>query len=88
MGKPRSLPIPPICPTCGEIPTYSKFPYCSCECGNFVFEDGMVRPALHKGGNAGKREKKITVMESKQKPETWREYEESKGWLREEYEDS
>jgi hypothetical protein len=84
MGKPRVLAYPPPCPTCGEEFTYSKAPYCSCLCGAFVYEDGVLRPAKYHDRSKGKKgTRKTTQGSAKQFVPTvsasW--YEKMQGWL-------
>lgn len=79
MGKPRVLEYPPPCPNCGEEFTYSKAPYCSCLCGNFVYKEGVLSPVdKHKSKNRkrGLAQKWFGSLGVKD----WREYEKLNGW--------
>lgn len=84
MGKRRVLEYPPPCPTCGEEFTYSKFPYCSCSCGNFVYQgNGIVVPVdKHKSKVKVKRAMSDFVQKwgGSLGVKNWKEYEELNGW--------
>jgi hypothetical protein len=81
MGKQRQLEYPPPCPECGEEFSYSKAPYCSCLCGNFVFKEGVLSPVdKHKSrartGNKGNQ----SWYSGKYGLKTWFDYEKLQGW--------